>query len=72
MRVNLSGMCCATTMPAVLVSGIFEKISSSADGPPVELAMAMTCFGAMYALAARMAVESGKEARPSMEKLPLT
>src|SRR5215212_5501137 len=62
-RVNLSGMCCATTIPARLVDGILAKISRSALGPPVELAIATTCFGAMYAVAARIDVESGYDVR---------
>ena len=56
----------------MLVSGILEKISSSAEGPPVELAMAITCLGAMYAEAARIAVESGNDCRPSPLKCPLS
>jgi hypothetical protein len=45
-RVNLSGMCCATTNAAVVVTGSLPKMLSRALGPPVELAMATRVRGA--------------------------
>ena len=57
-----------TTNAELLVRGIFPKISSSAEGPPVELAMATMCFGAMYG-AGGLAEDSA--AFPSVETGPL-